>query len=159
MASEFKKVTHLIYSGGNPMGRILSIIEQNRAMETDTDSTKYGEDNINYWVDIVANRNDMSSSKGDTNKATYEFSEPMLTYLEKLKIPVLVTYGTKDWGSPYNDFLRVDLIRQHKNNFSFKAYIGTEHNFFPLKADGQPNYDIFNWDKVASDWLKWLNCP
>jgi dienelactone hydrolase len=83
----------------------------------------------------------------------------MLNYLEKLKIPVLVTYGTKDWGLPYNDFLRVDLIRRHKNNFTFKAYIGTEHNFFPLKADGQPNYDIFNWDKVASDWLKWLNYP
>jgi len=157
MASELKDVTHLIYSGGNPMGRILSIIEQKRAYETDTDSTKYGEDNINHWVDIVANRNDMSNSQGDTYKALYEFSEPMITYLEKLKIPVLVTYGTKDWSSPYNDFLRVDIIRQNKNNFTFKAYIGTEHNFFPLTEDNKPNYNIFNWDKVANDWLKWLN--
>ena len=30
------KVTHLIYSGGNPMGRILTIIEQLRAIETDS---------------------------------------------------------------------------------------------------------------------------
>jgi dienelactone hydrolase len=81
----------------------------------------------------------------------------MITYLEKLKIPVLVTYGTKDWSSPYNDFLRVDVIRQNKNNFTFKAYIGTEHNFFPLTDDNKPNYDIFNWDKVANEWLKWLN--
>jgi len=157
MASEFKNVTHLIYSGGNPMGRILSIIEQNRAYETDTDSTKYGEDNINYWADIVANRNEMNTSQCDTYKATYEFSEPMITYLEKLKIPILVTYGTKDWSSPYNDLLRVNTIRQNKSNFTFKAYIGTEHNFFPLTVDNKPDYNIFNWDKVANEWLIWLN--
>jgi len=157
MSSELKNITHLIYSGGNPMGRILSIIEQNRAYEIDTDTTKYGEDNMNYWADIVANKNDMNTSQGDTYKTTYEFSEPMITYLEKLKIPVLVTYGTKDWSSPYNDLLRVDIIRKNKNNFTFKAYIGTEHNFFPLTNDNKPDYNIFNWDKVANDWLKWLN--
>ncbi len=157
MASEFRNVTHLIYSGGNPLGRILSIIQQSRAYETDTDSTKYGEDNLNYWADIVANKADMTTSQGDTYRATYEFSEPLITYLEKLKIPVLVTYGTKDWSSPYIDFLRVDTIRQHKNNFTFKAYIGTEHNYFPLTENNKPNYDIFNWDKVANDWLKWLS--
>ena len=157
MAIELKNATHLIYSGGNPMGRILSIIEQNRAYETDSDSTKYGEYNINYWADIVANKDDMNSSKGDTYKATFEFSEPMITYLEKLKIPILVTYGTKDWSSPYNDLLRVNTIRQNKSNFTFKAYIGTEHNFFPLTVDNKPDYNIFNWDKVANEWLIWLN--
>jgi len=157
MACEFKKVTRLIYSGGNPMGRILSIIQQNRTYETDTDSTKYGEYNFDYWADIVKNKNEIYASKGDAYKATYEFSEPMITYLEKLKIPVLVTYGTKDWSSPYNDLLRVDIIRQKKSNFTFKAYIGTEHNFFPLTEDNKPDYNIFNWDKVAIDWLNWLN--
>lgn len=99
----------------------------------------------------------MDGSQGDTHKATYEFSQPPIKYMEKLKIPVLVSYGTKDWGSPFNDFMRVDFIRQGKSNFTFKAYVGTEHNFFPLTAENKPNYDIFNWDKVANDWLKWLN--
>ncbi len=157
MASECKKVTHLIYSGGNPFGRILSIIQQNRAYETDTDSTKYAEDEISNWAEIVANRNDNGFSNGDSDKTTFEFSEPMIAYLEKLEIPIMVTYGTKDWSSPYNDFLRVDIIRQNKNNFTFKAYIGTEHNFFPLTDNNKPNYNIFNWDKVANDWLNWLN--
>ena len=139
------------------MGRILSIIEQSRAYETDTDSTKYGEDNLNYWADIVANKNNMNSLHGDTYKATFEFSEPMITLLEKLKIPVLVTYGTKDWSSPYNDLLQVNTIRQNKTNFTFKAYIGTDHNYFPMTNDNQPDYNIFNWDKVADEWLKWLN--
>ena len=47
------------------------------------------------------------------------------------------------------------MIRQNKNNFTFKSYIGLEHNFFPLTETGQPNYEIFNWDKVANEWWLW----
>jgi hypothetical protein len=46
-------------------------------------------------------------------------------------------------------------LRQKKKNFTFKAYIGLEHNFFPLTSAGQPNYNIFNWNKVANEWLEW----
>ena len=157
MAADFKNITHLIYAGGNPLGRIMSIIGQSRASETDTDSTKLGEEELKYWEAVVQNKTDMDGSQGDTHKATFEFSQPPIEYLEKLRISVLVSYGTKDWSAPFNDFLRVDVIRKNKNNFTFKAYIGTEHNFFPVTDEGKPNYDIFNWDKVANDWLNWLN--
>jgi len=157
MAVDYKKITHLIYAGGNPMGRIMSIIGKSRANETDTDTTKFGEEEIKYWESVVQNKSDMDGSQGDTNKATFEFSQPPIEYLEKLKIPVLVSYGTKDWSAPFNDFMRVNFFQQGKINFTFQPYIGTEHNFFPLTADNKPNYDIFNWDKVADDWLKWTN--
>ena len=152
----YPKVTHLIYSGGNPFGRIMSIIERARVMETDT--ATYAEDAIRDWGKIVADSNNTVAKQGDSYKATYGFSvPPPINYLQKLKIPVLVTYGTKDYGLvSFVDYLRVETIRQHKKNFKFKAYIGTEHNFFPLKANGETNYDIFNWDKVANDWLQWL---
>ena len=45
---------------------------------------------------------------------------------------------------------------QKKTNLTFKAYIGTEHNYFPLKPNGEVDYDTFNWDKVADDWRHWL---
>jgi len=157
LAHSYARVTHLIYSGGNPMGRIMSIIGQNRAIETDTDSTRQGEKNLKYWQRIVGNKTNMNASQGDTDRATYEFSNPSKEYLENLKIPVLICYGTKDWSAPFNDYLRVDAIRKEKKNFTFKAYIGTEHNYFPLLSDGKPNFEIFNWDKVANDWQKWLN--
>jgi len=157
MAADYKKITHLIYAGGNPMGRIMSIIEQGRENETDTDSTRFGEDEIKYWVEVVKNKYNMDDAHGETHRATFEFSKPPIMYLEKLKIPVLVSYGTKDWSAPFNDYMRVDFIRQEKNNFTFQPYVGTDHNFFPLTIDKKPNYDIFNWDKVANDWLKWLN--
>lgn len=156
IAHDFPKVTQLIYSSGNPLGRILSIVEQQRVNENDT--AKYGEQIFTDWRNIVDNPTNMSTAQGDTYKATYQFSVPApMTYLEKLKIPVLITYGTKDFSSSFNDYFRIEMIRQKRKNFTFKAYIGVEHNFFPLKPDGNINYDIFNWDKVADDWRQWLN--
>ncbi len=155
MASISPLITHLIYSGGNPLGRIMSIIQQSRASENDT--LQMGEDEIKYWQYVAENQTSKDVSQGDSPKTTFDFSIPPIRYLEKLTIPVLVCYGTKDWSSPYNDFLRVDFIRKKKKNFTFKAYIGTEHNYFPLNSDNKPNYERYNWDNVANDWLKWLN--
>ncbi len=156
IAFVYPKVTHLIYSSGNPFGRIISIIEMARVMETDT--ATYAEDAIKNWEKIVADSNNTIAKQGDSYKATYGFSiPPPINYLSKLKIPILVTYGTKDYRLvSFVDYLRVETIRQRKKNFTFKAYIGTEHNFFPLKPNGEINYDIFNWDKVANDWREWL---
>lgn len=155
IAYSFPGVTQLIYSGGNPCGRIVTVIEQQRAHENDSD--RYAEQVFNNWKKIVDSPGNMDVSGGDTYKATYGFSvPPPMNYLEKLKIPVLLTYGTRDYGCPFNDYFRVKMIEQKKTNFAFKAYIGLEHNFFPLKANGDVNYDIFNWDKVADDWRQWL---
>jgi hypothetical protein len=157
MAIKTRNITHLIYASGNPMGRIMSLISQNRANESFEESISLGEEEIKYWEDVVKNKSDMNASKGDTNKATFEFSNPPILYLEKLKIPILVTYGTKDWSAPFNDFMRVDFIRKKKVNYTFQPYVGTEHNFFPLNKNNEPNYTIFNWDKVAEGWLNWIN--
>jgi len=155
MAISSHLVTHLIYSGGNPMGRIMSIIQQDRA--TENDSVQGAENDIEYWQNVVQNKTNMDATHGDAYKATYGFSYPPIEYLNKLKIPVLVCYGTKDWCAPFVDFMRVDFIRKGKTNFQFNPYIGTEHNYYPLTKENKPNYDLFNWDKVANDWLKWLN--
>ena len=155
MASISPSITQLIYSGGNPMGRIVTMIQQARS--TESGSAKYGEEEIRYWEYVVANKESMDDTQGDTNRASYEFSYPPYEYLVQLDIPVLVCYGTKDWCAPYVDFMRVDFIRKGKKNVQFNAYIGTEHNFFPLKENGRPDYDVFNWDKVANDWKIWLN--
>ncbi len=155
LASIYPKVTDLIYSGGNPMGRIMTVIERSRALETDssTDSERI----LSNWKSTVADQNNLDASQGDSRATSYGFSVPApIDYLENLHIPVLVSYGTKDSGCPFDDYLRVKTIREKKVNFTFKAYIGTEHNYFPLKANGEVNYDIFNWDKVANDWRKWL---
>lgn len=154
LAASFPRITHLIYSGGNPMGRMTTIVTRSRQHETD--STREAEQDFEKWKEIVANPSASYPPKGDTYKTNYDFSQPPLQYLQKLTIPVLVCYGTKDAGAPFNDYMRLDMIQQHKNNFTFKAYIGTEHNYFGLNANGTTNYDAFNWNKVGLDWLHWL---
>lgn len=155
LAASFPRITHLIYSGGNPFGRITTIITRDRQHETD--SNRQAEQDIKKWEEIVANPSANYPPQGDTYKNMYDFSLPPLQHLQKMKIPVLVCYGTKDAGAaPFNDYLRLEMIRQHKNNFTFKAYIGTEHNYFGVNSDGTINYDAFNWNKVGLDWLHWL---
>jgi dienelactone hydrolase len=155
IAFKSKKVTKLIYASGCPLGRIMAMVGEDRAIESDTDSTRFSEMEFEYWEQVVNDKNNMDDSNGDTYKATYDFSIPSINYLKKLTIPVLICYGTEDWSAPFNDYLRVEMIRQKKKNFTFKAYIGLEHNFFPLNMSGQPNYDIFNWDKIANEWWRW----
>lgn len=156
MACDYKKITHLIYAGGNPLGRIMSIVQKSRAEESDTDSTRFGEYEFSYWADVVANKTSIDDVRGDTDKATYEFSIPPIDYMKVLKIPVLVSYGTKDWSAPFNDYMRVEMIRQQKRNFTFRAYVNAEHNFFPVDANNKPDYKNYNWDNVANDWARWL---
>ncbi|MGJ7030375.1 hypothetical protein [Niabella hirudinis] len=93
---------------------------------------------------------------GDTNKSLIEFSAPLLPHLLALNIPVLVSYGSKDWCTPFNDYFHTECIRLKKKNIVFNTYIGTGYNYFPVDAPGKINYEGFNWDKVADDWLKWL---
>lgn len=155
MAVQYPKITDLIYAGGNPMGRIMSIIAEERFLETD--SSKLAEHSFSYWKEAIKHPNNMDASKGDTDSATIGFSYPPIHYLEKLKIPVLVSYGTKDWATPYIDYLQIKTIQQKKSNFQFDAYVGKEHNFFAIKKDGSIDYDQYNWDKIALDWLSWLN--
>jgi dienelactone hydrolase len=155
MASVSKKVTHLIFASENPLGQIMSMLQEYRKLESNTDSTKYGEQIIQSWEMVVNDSNNMDDSDGDTYKATYVFSIPPIDYLRKLQIPVLVCYGTNDYNAPFNDYLQIEMIRQKRKNFTFKAYVGLDHNYFGFKPNGEINYDDFNWDKVALDWYNW----
>ena len=147
--------THLIYSGGNPAGRISTMVRQGRA--TESEQYDSGEAEIGYWEHVMKNPTDMDDSQGDTNRAAYEFSYPAPgTYLQELAIPVLISYGTKDWGAPFVDNFRLDAIRSGKENFSFFPYTGREHNYFPVLENGTPDYNVFGRDNVAMDWKKWL---
>ncbi len=157
VAYRYKKVKALIYSGGSPLGRIMSIIERERNEQL-KDTTIRLEETFNYWKSAVENKNSVESI-GDTYKGLYQFSNPPpVQVLTKLTIPVLVTFGTKDFGAvAQNDYLRISLMIKRKTNFTFKEYLAVDHNFFPLSSTGEPDFSVFNWDNVAEDWRLWLN--
>lgn len=154
LASVSKDVAHLIYASGNPMGRLATMVEAIR--EDTTAKASDLEAEFTYWQKVVNDPKSTVTKTGDSNKTNYSFSIPPIEYLMKLKIPVLITFGTKDDGAPFNNFLRLETIRLKKTNFTYNTYFGLEHNFFGFKKDGSINYDVYNWDKVGLDWQHWL---
>ena len=113
------------------------------AIQLGDGSTTTGTDNLDY-------------TGGDTYKCTYDFSESLASKIQKLKIPILICYGTKDWSAAYNDLFYIETIRKKITNITFTPYIGLEHNFFPVNEKFEPNQEIYNWEKVGKDWVIWL---
>lgn len=153
LALENKSVTHLIFASGNPMGRIMSMIERSRKHEND--STNLAENDFGYW-EYLLNETEKTDSIDPYAKTDYSFSIPPMEYLKKLKIPVLITYGTIDYSTAFNDYFRVWCAQNKKSNIEFKTYVGLEHNYFGTDSNGKPDYNQFNWDKVAGDWYGWI---
>lgn len=153
LALENKSVTHLIFASGNPMGRIMSMIERSRMYEND--SSNLAENDFGYW-EYLLNENEKKDSIDPYAKTDYSFSIPAMDYLKKLKIPVLITYGSIDYSTSFNDYFRVWCAQNKKSNIEFKSYVGLEHNYFGTDSEGKADYNQFNWDKVATDWYNWI---
>jgi len=151
----YPKVSDLIYSSGPVLGREFSKMVVLRIKQCDSLNLSGAE--FDYWKQVILNFDDYSGI-GDSYKTSFQASfPPDLEIFRKLKIPVLLTYGTKDFGSVIgNDYWRLESIRLKKKNFTFYDYFGLDHNFFPINQDGSVNYQVFNWDRVALDWNDWL---
>lgn len=156
MALKSNKITHLIYANGNPSGQIMSMVTKSRQREISGDTIPIADNDFKHYESVVSDSSNVDLTYGDSNKSIYSFSKSSINTFPKLKIPVLICYGTNDPSTPFNDYLHAEIIRQRKKNFTFQTYIGLEHNFFGLKQSGEIDYDNFNWDKVVNDWLKWL---
>lgn len=149
MASLNKKITHLIYSGGNPYGRIVSMLASSRL------SGRSDRKMTDYWKAAVANCTTTNTESGESFKATYSFSASQRDNLLALPIPLLVTYGNKDSSSAYMDLFWIESIREKKKNITFIDYPELEYRFVinTMPPDCEKHY----WDDVAQDWLQWLS--
>lgn len=155
MATKSKKITQLIYLSGNPFGRFINTIGEDRNSETETDN--FTDEDFDYWKKIVANKN-VNNYKdcGDTFISTFVYSKSYIKQFLKLKIPVFIGYGTKDNVSIFNDYLRLEAIRLSKSNFVFHAYIGLEHSFYPVLKNGEIDHKNSKIDTVIADCIKWI---
>jgi pimeloyl-ACP methyl ester carboxylesterase len=153
MATHNTKITNLIYSGGNPLGRIMSIINENRQDSYEKENDE--KETLEFWQKTVENKDKKELTQENTSFYQYTLSQDFTRDLLKLKIPVLVTYGTKGQNAIFNDYLNVLTIQNHKTNFTFITFFNCEHNFFPIKKNGEIDYTVDNWRKVAYEWIKW----
>ncbi|MBC5774804.1 dienelactone hydrolase family protein [Pontibacter sp. KCTC 32443] len=154
LAELSKDVTRLIFASTNPFGRMITIISQMRQQDDSLGTAT--EKQFKLWQELI-NDTENNQVQGETTfKSIYSFSKPPINSLRKLKIPVLVAYGTEDIAAPFFDYMHLEAIRNKKKNFTFLPYVGREHNFFGLDESGKVNYDDFGWDSVAQDWKEWL---
>jgi len=147
-------VTRAVYLSGNPLGRMLSIIADDRREEAAGDTTAVPQA-FRWWRDVVADPTRTDCTPGDDNRSTYGFSMPHIAVLLRAKVPVFIGYGTRDKAVLSDDFLRLETMRLHKTNFAFRSYLGREHNFFRVMADGKPNYNDDYWPVAGRDFLRW----
>jgi len=154
LAEVSSDVTHLIFSSTNPFGRMATMVTQGR--QYDDSAGTETEKLYKFWEDTVSDPENNDILGEITYKSIYSFSAPPIESLRKLKIPVMVAYGTKDMAAPFFDYMRIETIRNKRKNFTFISYVGREHNFFGFDKEGKVNYDDFGWDKVAQDWKAWL---
>lgn len=157
IARRYGEVERLIYSGGNPMGRVTSVIAQLRRSETA--SVPMAEGEFDFWKTVVADPENTDTAFGDSNRTYSGFSKPPIENLRKLRISILVSYGTQDVACPFNDYFRIECLSEKRTNVSFFPLVDTEHNYFGLKPDGQPDFSRFHWDDVARRWRQWLDAP
>jgi dienelactone hydrolase len=153
MARHPGPLRHVLYLSGNPLGRMLTIVAQARA----TADSASAEGEFSHWQQVVDAPQAYQCDMGDSNLTTASFSQsqnPLQDFLHT-RIPVFVGYGTRDWGAPATDYLRLEVIRAKKANFTFRAYSGLEHNFFGF-TDGKIDYEKFHWDRVAHDFFAWI---
>jgi dienelactone hydrolase len=142
-------VSRAVYLSGNPLGRNMSMLAQARQA---ADTTAAGWI-FRRWQTVVADPS-IADCKGDDPRNAYGFGTSEMPELLRTKVPVFVGFGTLDQGVAGDDYLRLETIRQHRTNFTFREYPGREHNFFGVK-NGQPDYDDFYWDQVGEDFLRW----
>ncbi|MFD2248619.1 acyl-CoA thioester hydrolase/BAAT C-terminal domain-containing protein [Pontibacter ruber] len=154
LAQVSKDITHLIFASTNPFGRMATIVSQIRQRD-DTAGTAVKRQ-LTFWKEVVEDPANNEVKGEITFKSLYSFSKPPVAALQKLKMPVMVSYGTKDIAAPFYDYFHIEAIRAKKKNFTFMPYVGREHNFFGFDENGKVNYEDFGWDKVALDWKKWL---
>ena len=146
-------VSRAAYLGGNPLGRMLSNLSGARQSEAAGDTAAVPQ-TFRYWRAVVAAPARTDCTPGDPNRTTYEFSAACLAELLRARVPLFIGYGGRDNAALANDYLRLEAMRLHKTNFTFRDYPGREHNFFGFK-NGQIDYDDFYWDAVGDEFLRW----
>ena len=164
VANHNKAVTHTILISGKQGRRFEVIIQQLREQIENGEKTfEVGQEQIEkmyqVWEDICQNPTSTDKSFGDTYRAWYSFSQPVLPNLLKIDTPLYIAYGTADKEmAPSLDMLPLEFIANGKKNLTLKPYYDHDHQFFKMKrnASGKIIDKEYNGDAVAKDWMEWL---
>ncbi|MDQ1160749.1 esterase/lipase [Chryseobacterium sp. SORGH_AS 447] len=152
-----KKIRKIAVLSVNLFGRYEESINRMRYEEISRqDSTlekKIEQEYISY--NQLIRRSLFSNTLDDLSLRSYKtFTIPgSFTALEKIRIPILIAYGSNDIGVAFsNDTIRFRLT--DKKNINFKVYPLLSHNFEKLITVNNENEN--HWQQVFEETLTWL---
>ena len=89
--------------------------------------------------------------------SNYSFNRNLSIFnLIKIKIPLLVVYGTADIKSVDLSLLPLFLFDTDVN-YTIKAYPNYDHSYFLVDDDGKVVFEEFHFDDVFNDVLRWFS--
>jgi hypothetical protein len=152
MAAASDDISHVIYSGGNPLAVDASPAQLSESVA----DTSYGQ-LVEYERLSNLQGDSISVATSDTvRQLQAETGLLPVHFLDQIRIPVLVVWGSEDVIAPFNELLRKKVKQQKKGNFTFLEFAGLAHNYFGLTPEGEIDYDTYHWDRIAESWLEWL---
>ena len=161
-ANSNKKITHLIFSSSSPFGRTFGSLRRIRQNErngklTAEQAQSSIEGRYNYYRSVCEDNGNDTITLGDTYKTTYSFTDPLLDDFLDVDVPLLITYGSKDFGSLDLDYIPLLLEREQKNNYTVKVYPGLGHNFEEKDENGKSDWNKMHWDTTINDIIDWID--
>jgi len=158
MCDKTTKATHLIYSSGLPYySTILAMLNKER-MKEGNEQNPHVKKVFEYWREVIKDPLNYYNPNRDSNLTLFSFSRNDNEILKRLKIPVLISYGTKDESSPYQDMFKIEIIKEGIAHITFNDYVGLGHNYQLVNIDhNNESKKIDYLSDVITDWLVWIN--
>ncbi len=150
-------VSQLGLFGYNPMRRIDQLIwqQRNRAKEgriTWQEADSVQQNLYTFYKDV---QNPDSLEKHPEYRSWKSFSKSSLESLANLVIPVYIGYGSEDEIAQYCDQIPLSFIEKQKTNYVLKRYVGLDHDFFPVRANGRTDHANGKWKNVMNNFISW----
>ena len=145
MATLNKKITHLIYSDGNPYGNISTQLQERKSIQKDSYSS---EDILVKYKEVVATSTEINYNQLETSKAIFSFSIPQRDNLMSLKIPILICYGSEDSNRIFNNLFQIETIRERKHTIEFDCDLNNRPHFIAENRQ-------INSSRQSAIWIKW----
>ena len=145
MATLNKKITHLIYSRGNPYGNFANQLQENKLNQNSYQTSK---EILLDYSGVVSTSTEIQYNQLETSKSIFSFSLPQRGNFLSLKIPILVYYKTADSNRVFNDLFQIEVIRERKLRIEFDCDLDSRPDFL---SENEKN----NSDRKSRKWQKW----
>lgn len=161
VAKTSKKIKKVVCMSANPFNRCLQFRMEERikgfqGLVNDTIVNQNIDSLHNYFWNLPQykfGKDQQYEAAFFKNEIAYNYNFTIFDLL-KIKIPILITYGTADIGSLDNDLVPYFFTENKKTNLSIKTYPNLEHNYLRLDKDG--NIKEKHWNDVFKDVMDWL---